>query len=245
MPDAGPQRKPSIAGHRGAAGTAPENTLTSFLAAAALGIPWVELDVRLSRDEVPVVFHDDRLDRVTPERGRVDERSWEELSRIPVLPGAFGGRYPDARIPSLEQVLTSLPAGCGILAELKSDPERPERLVRRALETLAPHVERLRILSFDWDLLRAVRVASPGVALGVLASQRQLEAALDAATELRAAAIHAPHGLLTPEWHLRARNAGFLVNAWTVNTAEDMQRLAGLGVVEITTDYPELALRVL
>src|SRR4051794_35718365 len=93
---------PLIVGHRGAAGLAPENTLAGFLKALELGVRCIEFDVRLTRDGAPVIFHDDRLDRVTAESGLVAERAWAELREVAVLPGAFGGAYPDARIPALE-----------------------------------------------------------------------------------------------------------------------------------------------
>src|SRR3954447_16619904 len=109
--------RPLIVGHRGAAAAAPENTLASFRKALDLGLRAVELDVRLTRDGLPVCFHDDRLERVTPERGLLADWDWGPLSSVPVLPGAFRGAYPDARIPLLETVLRELPADCRFLVE--------------------------------------------------------------------------------------------------------------------------------
>ena len=56
---------PSIIGHRGAYSSAPENTLIAIRKAAQLGAKWVEIDVRLSSDKVPVIFHDDEVNRTT------------------------------------------------------------------------------------------------------------------------------------------------------------------------------------
>src|SRR5687767_6359652 len=91
--------EPVIAGHRGAMGMAPENTMPGFHKAVELGVRLVELDVRLTRDGKVVCFHDDRLDRVAAERGRVADWDWAALSKVPVMPGAFGGAYAEARIP--------------------------------------------------------------------------------------------------------------------------------------------------
>lgn len=65
---------PNVIGHRGAAGHAPENTLPSLRAAHHLAAAWIEFDVKLSRDGVPVLFHDDTLERTTDGRGRIADR---------------------------------------------------------------------------------------------------------------------------------------------------------------------------
>lgn len=231
-----------IAGHRGAAGIAPENTLASFRKTLELGVSLIELDVRLTRDGEVVCFHDDRLDRVTAERGLVSEWDWDALSRVEVLAGAFHGAYPGATIPRLAEVLRSLPSHCRFLVELKGEPVRPELLVERTLTAIeaAGAGDRCRIISFHPDLLRLAR-RSP-LDLGVLVATRDATQLFPLARELKAQAIHPPHNLVTSQLVAEARDGGFLLNTWTVNTADEFRRLAALGVDEITTDYPDQAL---
>lgn len=243
-----------IAGHRGAAAVAPENTLPAFQKAWEAGARMVELDVRLSRDGKPVIFHDDRLDRITPERGLVSERDYEELIRIPVMPGAFGGAFPNARIPLLSQAMASIPEDTTVLVELKPESKRAQELVDHSLEAIGRHVRRCRFISFDHNLLRLLRQSRPGegpmgalrdgskLRLGVLTNARDRAKLIEVGREVKAEALHAPHGSIDAEWRAAAREAGFLVNAWTVNTEADWKRLADLGVEEITTDNPERAL---
>ena len=64
---------PPVIGHRGAAASAPENTLAGIPRAHAVGCRWVEFDVKLSFDNVPVLMHDDRLDRMTDGEGFLAE----------------------------------------------------------------------------------------------------------------------------------------------------------------------------
>lgn len=234
--------QPTIAGHRGAAGIAPENTLPSFRKALELGLQLIELDVRLTRDGEVVCFHDDRLDRVTGARGPVSEWDWAALSQVEVLPGAFRGAYPSARIPRFTEVLAQLPADCRFLVELKAEPVRPELLVEHTLEAIdiAGARERCRIISFDPVLLRLARQAP--VDLGVLVATRDAAHLFPLAQELQARAVHPPHNLVDPQLVAQARDGGFLLNTWTVNTADEFRRLAALGVDEITTDYPDQAL---
>src|SRR5438309_1688088 len=77
----GDRQRIEIAGHRGAAGIAPENTLPSFEAAWAAGVAWVETDVRLTGDGVPVLLHDATLDRTTTGQGAVSALTWDALRR--------------------------------------------------------------------------------------------------------------------------------------------------------------------
>src|SRR5688572_11107654 len=76
--------EPLIIGHRGASAVAPENTTVAFEAAIAAGADGIEFDVRLSRDGVPVVIHDDMLYRTARVRGRVADMSLDQLSQFDV-----------------------------------------------------------------------------------------------------------------------------------------------------------------
>jgi glycerophosphoryl diester phosphodiesterase len=232
---------------------APENTFPSFRKALEVGVRVVEFDVRLTRDGMPVLFHDERLDRVTPERGTISEWEWEALRSVRVHPGGFGGAYEAATIPSLEEVLTGLPSDTRFLVELKGEVERADALVRQVLELLVATgaLERSRIISFDHDLLRRAKqqlaalpaaVQSPPLPLGVLVEKRTLDRLFPVAEELSAEAVHIPHALLDDELLTQARDRGFLVSAWTVNRPEEVRRLAERGVDEITTDFPDMAL---
>lgn len=240
----------TVVGHRGAAGLAPENTLASFRKAYALGVRLVETDVQLTADGVPILFHDDRLDRLTSARGPVRERAWSELRDLPVMPGSFHGEYAEARIPTLEQLLREMPGDTVFVVELKPEPVRGEELVRRTLATIRESgVEgRCRIISFDHDLLRQCRfLEAPPViggtggrlALGVLVNPRDSERLLPVAREVGAEAVHAHHSIVDERLTHAARDGGFRINAWTVNSEDEAARFARMGVDEITTDYPD------
>src|SRR5262249_15214132 len=91
--------RPLVFAHRGGAALARENTIEAFDNGMALGADGIELDVRLSRDGVPVVHHDRTLDRTTALRGPVAARDADELARagVPALASVLG-RYRDARV---------------------------------------------------------------------------------------------------------------------------------------------------
>ena len=97
-------------GHRGAAGHAPENTLAAIQKGIALGVDFVEVDVRRTADGVLVILHDETVNRTTNGKGRVDRLSLREIKRL----NAGNGES----IPTLEEVLTVVEGQAGLVVEL-------------------------------------------------------------------------------------------------------------------------------
>ena len=93
-------RFPRTIGHRGARGYAPENTLAGIRTAAEQGVCWVEVDVKLTRDGVPILMHDDTVDRTTDGRGAVASMDFADLRRLDAGkhfgPQFAGEKHPDA-----------------------------------------------------------------------------------------------------------------------------------------------------
>lgn len=115
---------PKVIGHRGAKAYAPENTLASLHAAADMGIEWVEVDVKLTKDSVPVIFHDEELARCTG-----DERLMRDLTLREVQELDAGSWFADSfvgeKIPTLEEFLNvALERNLGVNLEIKPCPGR-------------------------------------------------------------------------------------------------------------------------
>jgi glycerophosphoryl diester phosphodiesterase len=235
-----------IVGHRGGAGVAPENTLPSFEAAWAAGVAWVETDVRLTRDGVPVLLHDAALDRTTTGHGAVSAITWDELQTVDA--GVrFAPDFPGTRVPRLEELLAAAAGRSGVLIELKAEPERPDLLVERALAAVeaAGAREWVRLISFEADLLERVRQAAAGqsIATGFIASTAA--GIIETALRLGCLSIHPRQTALTPALVETARAAGLRINTWTANTPEQVCAAAEASVDEITTDFPAMAIDAL
>src|SRR5439155_5331861 len=99
-------------GHRGAAGHVTGNTLASIAKALALGVDFVEIDVRATRDGHPVVFHDRRVDGTTDGSGAVIELTLEEMSRLRTADGQ--------PIPTLDEALAAINNRVGVMLDIKS-----------------------------------------------------------------------------------------------------------------------------
>ena len=113
---------PRICAHRGFKTVAPENTLPAFGAAIALGAPEIELDVRFSKDGIPVVSHDDRLDRVSNGTGVIQDFTFEELRKFD-FGIRFNPHFEGLRIASFEEVLAKFSRQAIINLHVKSTNE--------------------------------------------------------------------------------------------------------------------------
>ena len=173
--------RPLVVGHRGLPRLHQENTLAGFRRAVSLGVPAIELDVRLTADRRPVVVHDNDLQRLTGADERVNRLTWDRLSKLKIrreLPmgvDAHGApviaQYDrEESIPLLEEVLAEVASRILINIELKLDleqwwPVAVGGVVARAIhEARAEH--RVIVTSFDPRKLRAAGRAHPELALG-------------------------------------------------------------------------------
>ncbi len=138
---------PKLIGHRGAAAYAPENTLEAIHTAADMGVEWVELDVKLTKDQIPVLFHDETLERTTQASGNVADFTLADLQQLEV--GSwFSGSFAGIQIPTLEEALDVILArDLGFNMEIKPCPGREVETAEAALDLLS-HVweDRSRLL---------------------------------------------------------------------------------------------------
>ncbi|NUT58940.1 MAG: hypothetical protein HOQ00_08890, partial [Agromyces sp.] len=150
-----------IVGHRGDRAEAPENTMSS-LELAMDDLAFVETDVQLSRDGVPVLFHDTTLERITGDRRTVGDLDLAALRRLDV--GEWYGReHAGERMPTLDEFLAALAERetARALVELKAD-WRPDE-VRRVVDLIEQHQLRGRVVlqSFSVETMFSVQQVSP------------------------------------------------------------------------------------
>ena len=248
-PAVGGPGRPAIAAHRGGARLWPENSLTAFRGALGLGVDLVELDVHQTRDGEVVVLHDPTLERTTMGHGAVRDLAWAELATVAIRGTA------DERLPRLAEVLALLrPTPVGLLLEIKTGPggDRYPGIEERvlALVQAAGLADRATVMAFDWTILERLRALSPSVRLTGLLSHWGAERAggVEAvAARLRALGVNdlgIERTLLTPEAVRAAHDAGLSIGVWTVNEPDEIRRALAAGVDYVTTDQPDLALRL-
>ncbi|MBK7641543.1 MAG: glycerophosphodiester phosphodiesterase [Planctomycetes bacterium] len=154
---------PTLVAHRGLAARCPENTLPSLEQALQEGAEWIELDVQLSADLVPLLFHDRTLERMCGAPGAIHEHSSEELARLSCCErGRFGERFAGtriARVAELAQLLERHPGARAFVEIKRVALERfgSERVLARTLEPLRAVAQRCVLISFSLDFLEYAR----------------------------------------------------------------------------------------
>ena len=146
---------PNIIGHRGANNSAPENTLISFRKAAELGAKWIEIDVRLSSDKIPVVFHDNEVDRTTNGQGPVGSFTLESLQELDAG-SHYHTDFSGEKVPTLLQGITlCIELKLGLNIEIKPNFGQAAETVTAILTTINPFQEQLRgnVLFSSFNLL--------------------------------------------------------------------------------------------
>jgi glycerophosphoryl diester phosphodiesterase len=256
-----------VIGHRGAAGHAPENTLPSFEAAKRLGVEEVELDVQISRDGVPMLFHDGSLEGKTRLEGRVADHDAATLERAE-LGSWFASSHPEiserfdsATIVSLDQLLDRFGDSFHYHVELKTESRQAPRLVLEALER---HQLRRRatISSFHAEPLGVVRRLDPEIPISLLVEDvddlgraAQVEEALaglfgsglqerriQQAVNSNFQMVAFPARDLSRELVDYAHSRGLEIRAWGVRGPADLDHTLEVGADGATLDHPEWAL---
>jgi glycerophosphoryl diester phosphodiesterase len=252
---AGP--KPRIIGHRGASGTAPENTLLSFRQAFQEGADFVELDLHQCLDGAIIIIHDATLQRTTNGSGQVSARNVQDLKSVDAgyrFTLDRGATYPyrgqKLEIPTLEDFFLSFPQARAIVEIKHLSPS----IVQRAVDIILKfHAEDRVLLATEEDtvmaairseLKRVGRAMATGFSYGEVAAFVQwVQSGMVTSYQPPGQAFQIPPvynnvPLVSPETVRAAHQLDLEMFVWTINQTEEMQSLLGLGVDGIITDYP-------
>lgn len=230
---------PRIMAHRGGGTLAPENTLAAIRLGQSLGYEAHEFDVKLSRDGVAMLLHDDTVDRTTNGRGRACDFTWSELSALDA--GAWhSDAFRGERIPTFEAAARELIAK-GTLANIEIKPcqgfERATgvevALRTRELWRGAPVPPFL--CSFSFEALAAAKETAPEISRMFLAS-RFAEEDWGRLEALEAVALGTNHRKLDYANIARLHDKGYRIVTYTVNDAAVAQGLFDAGVDGLVTD---------
>lgn len=230
---------PRVIGHRGAAAAAPENTLASIRRAHEHGATWVEFDVKLTADGVPILMHDDRLERTTDGRGEIARRTYVQIRALDAG-GWFGPAFRGEPVPTFEEALRlCAELGLGINVEIKPCPGRAVETTRTAVEILRAHWPdhpgMLLISSFQHECLSVTRDLAPdwprGYLTGGLPAHWRAELA-----RYGCATLHADHRRLRRGQIAEVKGAGIPLLLYTVNDPGRAARLLAAGATALFTD---------
>lgn len=224
--------RPLILGHRGAPFEAPENTIAGFDAAMSAGADGVELDVQLSGDGVPVVIHDDSLERTTDGRGRVADLPWSRVGR------ALSAGEP---IPSLAQAARwAVETGAWLNVEIKAENAAAATLAVLAAAGLGPRVV---VSSFHPAVVAEVGERAPDIRRFLLL-ERWGAAERGSARDCGAQGVCLHVDAATDAALADLAGADLPVIVWTVDDPDRLEQLDGAGPMAIITNRPAVAVHL-
>ena len=246
--------KPRFFAHRGASGAFPENTLPAFLAAAQAAIPYLELDVWSTADGHIVTHHDETLLRLCGDPRRLPDLTLAELQGLdaghtfsPDGGQSFPFRGHGVKIPTLTEVLRACQSSRFNIEIKDPHPEAAQRTVQ-AIRAAGRQSDVL-LAAEDHQIIQRLRPLCPDIPTSLsFAEAAAFFAWLEGGCRhpyqapgvaLQIPEVYGDRQLVTAESIAAAHAVGLEVHVWTVNQAEDIQRLLDLGVDGVMGDYPE------
>lgn len=234
-----------IFAHRGFSGKYPENTMLAFRKAYETGCDGIELDVHLTKDGVPVIMHDESIDRTTNGSGYIRDYTYEELCRFDCW-GAFPGKYEFQRIPTLEEYLDWVKDTDLITdMELKNSVYYYQNMEEKVIDLIRKlHLEdRILFSSFNPVSMLKCKKLIPEIPAGFLMETR-MDNMGGFAKENGVEFYHPDISFLTEEQVKECHEKGIGINVWTVNKKKHMRQMAEWKVDGIITNFPNKAMKL-
>ncbi|MDR3541289.1 MAG: glycerophosphodiester phosphodiesterase [Desulfosporosinus sp.] len=229
-----------VLGHRGAAGSAPENTQISFAKGLEYGVDGFEFDVQLSRDGEVVVCHDERIDRTSNGMGWIKDLTLQELKHLDF--GSWFTKLPVCQeIPTLRELLEVFASlNLELNVEIKSGLIQYPGIGEKVVNLLGEfdQLDNSIISSFDHQLLLNLKQHYPRLKTGILYDSAPIKPWLYAKF-LKAQYLHPAWYFVTPELVKSSAVLGIEINTWTVNSSFAAAKVKTARVSRIITDYPQ------
>jgi glycerophosphoryl diester phosphodiesterase len=231
-----------IAAHRGVSSLAPENTLVAFKQAIQAGCKWVELDVQLSMDKVPVVFHDNTVDRCTNGNGLISEMTLEGLKLLDAGQW-FSKEFINEPIPTLSEILLlAKQTKLHINIEIKYYPEDDLMLlcqeVARVINESNIPFSQLLFSCFNTEALKIMQRIQPQIRRGQL-WEKVPHNALAVLREIDAYSAHCQYQFLTEQQAILIKKHHYKLICYTANQPEEVRKHRDWGVDIMITDTPQ------
>jgi glycerophosphoryl diester phosphodiesterase len=202
-----------------------ENTMSSFRRAVHIGVDMLEIDVQVTKDGIPIAFHDINIDRVTEGNGLVNHFTLENMRQL---------RVGKEVIPTVEEVINEFKGKIRINFDIKS-PEAVKPVMK--LIQKANLMNDTLISSFKRSVFEELEPWKNKIRTGLLCWYVS-DSALTFAKEYKMDNIHPYHGFLTREKVKLVHTFGFNVNAWTVDYVWALDRMLNFGVDGVITNRP-------
>lgn len=232
-----------ITAHRGFSYVAPENTMYAFEYAVKSGADYIELDVQLTADEQVVVFHDEKIDRVTDGTGKLSDYTYAELQNFSAgCKFRKSNKFSNAEIPLLSDVFETI--GDKILYNIEIKDKGNTSLTTQKTVALIEEYQlenSCYVTSFSYNILKEVKKINPEIKTGLIANST----AVTSFSRLRNIdALSLNHIFVNSTTVNEAHRNGKRVFVWTVDSTSEIQKMISLGVDNIITNRPDKAAEI-
>lgn len=232
---------PNITAHRGASFHAPENTLAAVSKAVELGADFIEIDVRLTKDENVIVHHDATTKRTCGENFNIANTNYRILKELNAA-ATFNHSHHQEKIPLLQDIIETVGNSLRLNIELKTTRKNNLQLAERTAEIIKATgcYDTCIVTSFDFNALKMVRQLLPKIRTGII-----FVWTLSQAARCVNFPIYCIGNTLFSKRTLRkAKQDNKEIHIWTVDKKEQMLALAEEGIHNIITNDPALAIKV-
>lgn len=229
-----------IVAHRGSSGTAPENTLASFEQAINSNAHFIELDLQITRDNVPIVFHDKWISRITNGSGRTLNLTFEEIRQFDC--GLwFSSEFKGEKIPSLEEVLSFIQNKIYLNIEIKNLGTNPYRSIENIISIIYnfDYPEKVVISSFYYDYLKLVRKIDVDIPTAAIRMPKDTTLPSVIAENLQCQGFICSVSEIKKEIIDNAKANNLFVGVYSIDTEEELDKVIKLGCNAIVTNFPK------
>ncbi|MCM8818323.1 MAG: hypothetical protein NC915_02445 [Candidatus Omnitrophica bacterium] len=230
-----------ICAHRGFSWVYPENTILSFKKAVELKVDEIEMDVKFSKDKVPVILHDEKIDRTTDGTGYIWDLTLKEIKKLDAGKKK-AEKFKGETIPTLKDAIESIPNHIDINLHIWTD----EDLIRRVIKIL---IELGKIkstyLAIDSSLIPLARKLYPEVRICNMKYQNIPERYIEETKRWNCERLQffAPSYQITEEMVKKAHSYGIIVNVFYANDIETAEKYSKIGVDVVLTDRPDMLIK--
>ena len=237
-------RLPLVTSHAACKGHAPENTLAGIERAIALGADAIEIDVHCTSDRVPVLIHDEMVDRTTDGAGSIHEMTLAVAQSLDAGARQFVPRFQGEKIPTLAAVIELTRGKVLLQIEIKQ-PDIEEDVARVVRDAGA--IADCETHSFYHRVVKRMREVEPRMAAALLSDGRRVVDWADFfgfVLSLGAQGVSMYHAFATPEVVRQGQRRSLTFMTWTVDDEADMEKMTAAGVDSICSNFPDIVRRV-
>ena len=241
-----------VIAHRGYSSERPENTISSFDWSIESGFPYIELDIHLTADQIPIVMHDEHVDRTTDGSGAIKEFTLAQIKELDA--GSwFGPKFIGETVPPLEEVLVRYSGKAHIFVELKSLEEILINSLRELVTNLGwmpvplstsdkgdLQVPGISVISFAPEQVLLSKKILPELGHGLLLMEPSL-GMIKFCVQNGIEGFFPFIGALSKDIVQKAHKSGLYVGAWGMSSPSQVEIARELGIDGVTVDWPKQA----